>query len=170
MQTVAVVLLSMLAAVLYGIVHDQITARICVEYFTIGHPPVFATDSPTLLAFGWGVFATWWVGLLLGVPLSFAARAGSRPKRSAASLLRPIAILMAFTAAFALTAGMLGYLLASSDAISLVGPLAVRVPAEKHTLFLCDAWAHSASYLAAGVGGLIVIVWTWRSRAEAKAI
>ena len=46
MQWLAIVLLSVLTCVTYGIVHDQITARICVEYFTIGHPPVFDTDDP----------------------------------------------------------------------------------------------------------------------------
>lgn len=34
------------AAVRYGILHDQVTARICVEYFIIGHPPLFDTTSP----------------------------------------------------------------------------------------------------------------------------
>ena len=53
-ETVKIVLLCIAAAVVYGILHDQVTARVCVEYFTIGHPPVFNTDSPTLLALGWG--------------------------------------------------------------------------------------------------------------------
>jgi len=39
----AIVLLCIVAAVVYGVVHDQVTARVCVEYFTIGHPPVFDT-------------------------------------------------------------------------------------------------------------------------------
>lgn len=73
MQAIRIILLCICSAIFYGIVHDQITARICVEYFTIGHPPVFNTDSPTLLGFGWGVIATWWVGLILGLPLSLAA-------------------------------------------------------------------------------------------------
>jgi len=68
MEMVKIVLLCIVSAVVYGILHDQVTARACVEYFTIGHPPVFKTDSPTLLALGWGVIATWWVGLLLGIP------------------------------------------------------------------------------------------------------
>jgi hypothetical protein len=58
METVKIVLLCIGSAVLFGIVHDQVTARLCVEYFTIGHPKVFGTESPTLLAFGWGVIAT----------------------------------------------------------------------------------------------------------------
>ncbi len=81
MKAVAIVLLCIAMAILYGIVHDQVTARVCVEYFTIGHPPVFDTDDTTLLALGWGVIATWWVGLGLGIPLAIAARAGSMPKR-----------------------------------------------------------------------------------------
>jgi hypothetical protein len=64
------------------ILHDQITARVCVEYFTVFHPPVFNTQSPTLLACGWGVIATWWVGLFLGLFLAVAARIGPRPKLS----------------------------------------------------------------------------------------
>src|SRR5260370_36733472 len=106
MQAIAILVISILAAVIYGVLHDQVTARICVEYFTVGHPPVFHTDDPTLLGIGWGIIATWWVGLLLGVPLAIVARAGSRPKRSARSLVRPIAILMGANAVCALIAGI----------------------------------------------------------------
>jgi hypothetical protein len=49
MHAIAIVILCIVSAVSYGILHDQITARICVEYFTIGHPPVFDTTSPTWL-------------------------------------------------------------------------------------------------------------------------
>jgi hypothetical protein len=62
MQSAMIVLLSIASAVAYGISHDQVTARVCVEYFTIGHPPVFATESPTFLALGWGTIATCWSG------------------------------------------------------------------------------------------------------------
>ena len=64
-QVTAIILRSVLAAAGYGIIHDQITARICLEYFTIGHTPVFATTSPTLLALGWGVIATWWLWVVV---------------------------------------------------------------------------------------------------------
>lgn len=35
MQPLALILLSILAAITYGIIHDQITARICLEYFDV---------------------------------------------------------------------------------------------------------------------------------------
>jgi hypothetical protein len=95
------------AAVLYGIAHDMVTARVCVEYFTVGHEPIFATEDPTLLAIGWGIIATWWVGLLLGVPLALVAQAGSRPKRSVGSLVRPVLWLLAVMGVSALAAGFL---------------------------------------------------------------
>jgi hypothetical protein len=164
MQAIGIVLLSVLAAIVYGIVHDQVTARICVEYFTIGHPPVFDTDSPTLLGLGWGVIATWWVGLILGVPLAITARAGRYPKRPVAQLVRPIGVLLACMAVTALLAGLTGHVLARRGAIVLNWPLAHLVPEEKHVPFLTDLWAHSASYLAGFIGGIVLIVVTWRSR------
>jgi len=63
MEALKIAVTCIVAAVLYGIVHDQFTARICIEYFTIFHPPVFHTQSPTLLGIGWGILATWWVGV-----------------------------------------------------------------------------------------------------------
>ncbi len=87
MQFLGIILMCILAAVAYGIAQDQIAARVCVEYFTIGHPPIFDTDDPTFLGLGWDIIATWWVGLLLGVPLAIVARVGSRPKRSLNSLI-----------------------------------------------------------------------------------
>jgi len=59
-----IILLCVDAAILYGIFHDQVTARLCVEYFTIGHPNIFGTDNPTVLAIAWGI-CTWWVGFYL---------------------------------------------------------------------------------------------------------
>ena len=168
MQFLAIVALCVLFAVGYGVIHDQITARVCVEYFTIGHAPIFGTDDPTLLGLGWGVLATWWVGVMLGVPLAVVARAGSWPKRSAASLLRPLLILMIVSATCALFAGFAGWLLARNGAVTLPEPLAGRVPPEKHVAFLADAFAHSASYLAGFLGGGIVMLRVWFDRRRAS--
>jgi hypothetical protein len=166
MQAFLIVLGCVCAAVLYGIVHDQITARICLEYFTIGHPPVFATTSPTLLALGWGVIATWWVGLPLGVLLALSARLGRRPKRDARSLVAPVTHLLIAMAVCAIAAGIIGAMLGSSGLIYLTEPLASSVPVSKHVRFLADLWSHSASYLSSVVGGLFLIAKTWRSRAN----
>lgn len=166
MQSLRMILLCIVAAVVYGVAHDQITARVCVEYFTIGHPPVFATDDPTLLGIGWGILATWWVGLLLGIPLAIASRAGVRPPRSVGSLVRPLLCLMSAISVCALATGSLGWLLAQQGIVFLVGPLANILPAERHVAFLAVLWAHSASYLVGFVGGVVVIIRVWRSRGQ----
>ena len=169
-QSLGIVLMCIVAAVIYGIAHDQVTARVCVEYFTVGHPPLFRTDDPTLLGIGWGIIATWWVGVLLGVPLAVVARAGSRPQRSLGSLCRPVVWLLAVMAAFALAAGVTGWLLARSGVVFLVGSIADRLPADRHVPFIADMWAHSASYLVGLVGGIVVMVLVWRSRGRLAII
>lgn len=163
-QAFSIVALSIAACIVYGVIHDQITARICVEYFTIGHPIIIPTNDPTTLGFLWGVIATWWVGAILGIMLAIAARVGSCPKRSATSLVKPILILLGTAGTFATIAGIAGYVAASNEWVWLVGSIADRVPSESHVAFLVDIWIHSASYLVAFVGGIILIVLVWRSR------
>jgi hypothetical protein len=169
MQTVGIIALCIAAAVTYGVVHDQVTVRVCVEYFTVGHPPIFPTESPTLLGIGWGIVATWWVGLLLGVPLALIARAGPGPKRDVQSLVGPVTTLLGAMGTCALLAGLAGLVLGQSGAVHLVEPLASRIPRDRHARFLADLWAHAASYLVGFVGGIVVMarVWRWRGRAAA---
>jgi hypothetical protein len=164
MQALAIILMCIGAAVAYGIVHDQVTARVCVEYFTIGHARVFATESPTWLGIGWGIIATWWVGLLLGIPMAIAARAGRRPRREARELVWPVLVLLGVMAISALSAGLAGYALARAGRVFLLEPLASDVPRDRHVRFLADLWAHSASYLVGFVGGVLVIIRVWQGR------
>lgn len=164
MNTLKIIFLCIFAAVGYGIIHDQITARICVEYFTIGHPPVFGTDDPTLLGIGWGIIATWWVGLLLGIGLVIAANAGARPSRSPRTLVRPVLQLLAVCAVGAVIAGLAGWFAGKNGLILLFGPLANKIPREKQIAFQICGFAHSASYALGLLGGIIVMIRVWLSR------
>lgn len=168
-DTAAIVVLCVAAAVSYGLIHDQITARICVEYFTIGHPRVIESESPTLLGLAWGVRATWWVGVLLGMPLAFCALLGTRPKQSVRLLVRPVAMLMAVCGGAAILSGAIGFVLARSGLIQLIGPLASQVPADRHVPFLVDRWTHNASYVTGFAGGIILCIRVWRSRSALAA-
>jgi len=158
MQFLKIWFMCVAAAVLYGIIHDQITARVCVEYFTIGHPPVFHTSSPTLLAFGWGLVATWWMGAFLGLIVALCARSGSDPKLRARDLLKPMWVLLAVMGISALCAGVLGYVLASKGQIPL-RDWEYLIGREKAIRFIADFCAHLASYLVGFFGGLTVCVW-----------
>ena len=82
MEAIKIAVMCIAAAIVYGIIHDQITARICVEYFTVFHPPIFHTQSPTLLGIGWGIVATWTRQEALGI---LAMRSGQGEAKEANS-------------------------------------------------------------------------------------
>lgn len=165
MESLKIIAGCILAAVVYGVVHDQLTARICLEYFTVFHPPVFDTQSPTLLGLGWGVIATWWVGAFLGILLCVAARFGSHPKTTARELVRPVLLLLAVMTFNALLFGTLGYFVGTMPAA-----WATAIPRAVHQRFLADWWAHSASYATGFFGGLVLcfIVYFRRRRASRR--
>ena len=160
-ESLKIVAMAIGAAVVYGIVHDMITAHLCVEYFTIAHPPLFPTSEPALLALGWGVVATWWAGALLGGLLALASRAGTRPKVEAHALWRPIRQLLLVMALCATLAGVAGWLLSAAGLVWLVEPFASAIPPERHPRFLTVAFAHTASYATGFAGGLFLILRTW---------
>jgi hypothetical protein len=149
MEALKIVAGAVLAAVLYGMVHDQVTIRVCLEYFTVFHPPVFRTHNPTLLALGWGVIATWWMGVILGTLLAIAARAGSPPRVSARELGPKVLKLLAVMGVCALIAGVTGYFVTGA----MGGDNFYR-------RLQADLWAHSASYFVGAIGSVGLCVRT----------
>lgn len=164
MEGIKIVGLCVLASVVYGLVQDQITARICLEYFTVFHPPVIVSESPTLVALVWGVIATWWVGVLLGVPLAMVSRLGSRPALHARDLVRPVAWLMVAVAVGASVAGLAGYIAAKNGWAWPPEWVATQLPASKHAPFVADWWAHQMAYDIGFLGGITLWVCTWLRR------
>jgi hypothetical protein len=165
MKELQIVLLGTVSAVVYGVLHDQVTVRVCLEYFTVFHPPVFHTTSPTLLGLGWGVIATWWVGLPLGLLLAVAARRGSRPKKlTARDLLPSVVWFLVVLASAAAVAGVLGWWLAARGSIETPRWVAAVVPVERQARFFGAWWAHCTSYIVGALGGVVLSVLTWRRR------
>ncbi|MFN0195332.1 MAG: hypothetical protein ACKVT0_01195 [Planctomycetaceae bacterium] len=164
LHEVAILMMTVLAAIIYGVIHDQITVRICLEYFTMFHDLPFESDSPTVIALLMGILATWWVGLPLGVGLMLASRAGSLPKRSAMSLIRPLAVLLVLMGIGTVIAGFAGYHFASTGQVVPPGDFAQIILKSRHPVFVADYWAHNASYLGGVIGGLGLIFWVVWSR------
>jgi len=169
MEFVRIVGLSVLSACLYGIAQDQVTARVCVEYFTVGHPPI-GSESPTVLGLAWGVLATWWVGLLLGVPLALVCRLGGHNRIAARQLVRPIGLALLAMALVALLAGAAGWFAARWGVVWMVEPMASRVARERHGRFLADLWAHLGAYGAGFLGGLALCAWALVKRFARRAV
>jgi hypothetical protein len=169
-EVVKIVVFSTGAAIAYGLIHDQVTAHLCVEYFSVAHPPVFATTSPFLLALGWGIIATWWVGLPLGLGLAAAARIGPAPRLGLTELRSPVVRLMIASAIAAIICGAIGAILVASGRAPVPDGWGAIIPPAKQVAFSADAWAHLASYAVGIVGGIFVIGQTiWRRiRSPAK--
>jgi H+/Cl- antiporter ClcA len=161
----ALIGLCVAAAIAYGVAHDLVTTRVCLEYFTVGHPDWFGTEDPLLLALGWGVAATWYVGLVLAIPLVCAARFGIAPPWGARQVLPSLLILLAVTGGCAAIAGLAGWVIARSRELSLPGALGDLVPRERHAHFIAAWCAHGASYAVGFIGGLVLPVVIWRRRA-----
>ncbi|MCC9606991.1 hypothetical protein LOC68_15075 [Blastopirellula sp. JC732] len=164
-ESLKIILMCIAAAILYGVCHDMITTRICLEYFTVFHAPVWggATD-PTVLALTWGAKATWWVGLILSIPAVLLARAGAPPKLAARDLVRPIGYLLLTMAIGSLVAGLVAWRLAEGGVIWPAPDFARLMKREAHVGFLIDAWAHSAAYAFGFFGGIAVCIWIWMQR------
>jgi hypothetical protein len=153
-----------LAAVAFGLVHDQITARVCVEYFTIAHERIVASTSPTVLGLVWGVVATWWAGAIAGIVVSLAAREGPWPKRTWRDLVRPACLLAIAMAVSALVAGVAGYLLTADGVIRIVADYEDAIAPERAARFMADVWAHLASYAVGLMGSLVIAARTLAAR------
>jgi hypothetical protein len=164
LRFVAIVGMAIAAAVAYGILHDLVTAQLCVEYFTIAHPRILDSENPVVLALVWGVAATWWMGLLLGVPLALACRAGKRPKRSARDVAPMVGKLLVAMACCATVAGLAAYGLSTLGVLTVPTFYLKLIPTETLPRFAAVFWAHNASYAASVLGGLILIVRVWRAR------
>jgi hypothetical protein len=171
-QSLLIVALCVAAAVVYGVVHDQITVRLCLEYFSKTHPHLIDSHSPTLLALAWGVVATWWVGLGLGAIIILAARLGRWPKVDARDILRPVLILLAIMATLATLSGFAGFHLSSAGQITLPPDVELVVPAARHHHWMGVWYAHNASYDVGFIGGVVIavlVVLTRRRRARVLA-
>jgi hypothetical protein len=177
-------------ACLYGIANDQVTARICPEYFTQGFhkqrisgmkngflKKALSSQSPTTLGFSWGVYATWWMGALMSLPIVAASRLGSSPKLNWQQLVKPAATALAFMGVSSAMAGLVGYKKArsqtnplnTSEALNIpffpihqteyLPTIMQDVPAEKTNLFIADACAHNVAYTSGILAGLGVTGW-----------
>jgi hypothetical protein len=149
MEFLKIVLGCIAAAILYGIVHDQVTVRVCAEYFTVFHPKIIESDNVTLIALSWGVVATWWMGVGIGFALGLSARWGSWPRRTWVQLMPSVMLLLGVMAFCAVACGVYGYL-----GGGLPIGIAEQLPAALYRRFAADWYAHMASYATGFFGGL----------------
>ncbi|MGA3171207.1 MAG: hypothetical protein ABSE62_09345 [Chthoniobacteraceae bacterium] len=169
-QKAQVILITTLTAIIYGIIHDEITARVCIEYFTVAHPRLFETDSPTILGFCWGVLATFALGAVMGAILADVSQAGDAPPYPIAGICHSLLLLFGPMALFTFSAGLLGFELSSHHIVRLPLEFAQSVAPQHHDRFMAVWFAHAASYIAGLTGGILLIVHIWRLRGKPRVL
>ena len=165
-----IVLLCTLATIAYGVVHDQITAHLCVEYFTIAHPPLFHTTSPALLGLCWGIAATIGPGIIVGVLLGLVSQSPGLPPTPIRQLLKTICVLLTLMAISATLAGIIGYELSRRSVIALPASFRELVPVSQHDRFMAVWFAHATSYLVGLAGSLLVLLRIWLRRGKPRVL
>jgi hypothetical protein len=165
-----VILLTVCMVMSYGIIHDQITVRLCPEYFTLAHPPLFHTASPTLLALGWGVAATAGIGATFGFLLASVSQSPGPSPIPIRKLLTLLLRLLGTVAAAAALSGCIGYEVSRSALISLPSVWSRLVPASRHDQFMAVWFAHCASYLVGVSAGVMLVFSIWNQRQRPRIL
>lgn len=148
----------------YAMLQDQVSARLCPEYFTVLHPPIPGLTDPTLLGISWGFIGGWWGGIVLGYVAGLVATLGPRPKLAPRELVRPLLVLVSVLAAATALTGFTVWHHANLLGVSLDAGMNGLVPVERHRAVLVVACYHFTAYATATVGGVVMCAWLWGER------
>jgi len=153
-----IVAFCVLASIVYGIVHDQITIRVCPAYLTVFHPHIVNSASLTVIALAWGVVATWWAGLISGVLIALSARTGREPRLALSDLWQPMFCLLGSMATAALVWGFFGHHVAVSTGGAYPYSPFTGMNSDEYPGLMTAWYAHTASYAVGFAGSLVLCV------------
>lgn len=145
-----------LACVL-GICVDIVTAHVAVEYFTVHHPRIIASDQPIVLAFVWGIAASWWFGAITGT-IAAAINSGRQHPLSAKRILRWVAVACA-----SIWTIMMLIVFAIMQISSYIPLEKRRETFESDRRLVAVAMAHQYEYAFGGIALLIIGIAIWRA-------
>jgi hypothetical protein len=158
---ILIVVLSVLVAGLYGIVHNQISYTVAPEYFTKFKFRQFGfTDTPLperVRASMVGFLASWWMGIPIGLLVGAAGFIHSGYRRMLRVSLWSLLVAAGFTLLFGLGGLIYGYF--QTTHIDLTQYRGWFIPDDVTDLrrFLCAGYMHNSSYL----GGVLAILVAW---------
>lgn len=138
----------------YGMIQDQVSARLCPEYFTHLHPPISGLADPTLLGFVWGFLGAWWGGAFLGYAAGLAATVGKKPPLPTSALVRPLLGVVLATGFVAAVTGVAVALHADALGVAVTATAADAVVTSRHQNLLTVSCYHFAAYVTATVAGV----------------
>lgn len=153
----------------FGVLMDQVSARLCPEYFTVLHNPIPGLTDPTLVGVVWGVLGAAGGGIALGYAAGLAATVGPRPALTARELIRPTLMTAGGVAGVVAVTGACVWRTATGLGVQLDPFFGPAIPPERHVAALTVGSYHLAAYVAAVLGSVLLCVWIGRERARRAA-
>jgi hypothetical protein len=156
-----IVVLAVVVAGLYGMVHNQISYTVAPEYFTKFKFEQFGlVDSPLperVRASMVGLLASWWMGIPIGLLVGAAGFIHRGPQRMLRVSLWSLLVMVAFTLLFGLGGLVFGYF--ETAHINVAEYRGWFIPTDVTDLrrFLCAGYMHNSAYL----GGVLAILVAW---------
>lgn len=172
------IVISVISAVVYGIINDQVKISLSSEYFSVFKRQQFdpflnmtgTSAAPVRTqALVVGTAATWWFGLLLGIALAIAGLGGGRPAIRTKDYMRVVLGIMAFSLALSAIGGLIGFVIEP-----LVKPTADDWPFlygihHIRATFAVGSW-HDAAYFGGLVGTIIGFFYIRKLRSQKVAL
>jgi len=154
----------------YAMVQDQISARLCPEYFTVLHNPIPGLSDPTLTGITWGFLGSWWGGALLGYGAGIAATAGKKAPLKLKQLVFPMLCVIAFITVCTALAAFSAWRHAEVFMLeSQASSIEVIAPQHRLPAFVVARY-HLVAYASSVVGSVVCIVWIAISRAKMSVV
>ncbi len=150
----------------FGVLMDQVSARLCPEYFTVLHSPIPGLTDPTLVGVVWGVLGAAGGGVALGYAAGLAATVGRRPPLSTRELVRPMVVTVGAVAAAVAITGVSVWYNAHGLGVRLDAAVGDAIPAQRHVAALNVGCYHLTAYAASVLGSVVLCVWVGRERAK----
>jgi len=158
---IAFMIVTMLAAGAFGILHDQISYTVSNEYFTRFKFPQFqlldANIPERIRAAEVGFLASWWMGIPVGLLTGIAGFIHPTARQMRKALLLSLAVISVFTLTFALLGLAYGFIRTTHLNLSEYADWFVPQGLERPRNFICVGYMHNSAYL----GGLIAIPIAW---------
>jgi hypothetical protein len=150
----------------YGILQDQVSARLCPEYFTAFHPPIPGLTDPTLMGITWGCLGSWWGGALVGYIAGTIATSGTKhPPLPVRSLVLPMLVTALAVAVVPTLAGVSVWRHVELFDVKFDTWVSHVVPPERQRNAFVVASYHLVAYGASVMSGVVMCVWVGFRRA-----
>ncbi|MGB7318801.1 MAG: hypothetical protein WBC85_12620 [Planktotalea sp.] len=155
----------MFASAAFGALHNQISFTVGASYFYDVKFAQFAIDPMFQNRFGAslvGALASWWMGLVIGIPAFLLGAFTQRGRRRYFYAgLRAIGVALSVAAIGSFVGLAFGHI---ADINALIGYLPMIDAFSDPIGFVRAAIMHEASYFGGALGGLAALYVMWRAR------